>query len=85
MMARWRALRRRLVVLQGVEPGVVSYPVEHAGCSVRSVQEAQAVVDCVRELLAVSGFRRLVLRARWRRRIALWWRRITHRLIVRER
>ena len=37
--------------LQGVEPGVVSYPVEHAGCSVRSVQEAQAVVDCVRELL----------------------------------
>jgi len=38
-------------VLQGVAPGVVSYPVEHAGCSVRSVQEAQAVVDCVRELL----------------------------------
>ena len=37
--------------LQGVEPGVVSYPVAHAGCSVRSVQEAQAVVDCVRELL----------------------------------
>ena len=37
--------------LQGVEPGVVSYPVEHAGCSVRSGQEAQAVVDCVRELL----------------------------------
>ncbi|WP_303986825.1 DEAD/DEAH box helicase [Rothia mucilaginosa] len=37
--------------LQGVAPGVVSYPVEHAGCSVRSVQEAQAVVDCVRELL----------------------------------
>lgn len=37
--------------LQGVEPGVVLYPVEHAGCSVRSVQEAQAVVDCVRELL----------------------------------
>lgn len=37
--------------LQGVEPGVVSYPVEHAGCSVRSVQEAHAVVDCVRELL----------------------------------
>ena len=37
--------------LQGVEPGLVSYPVEHAGCSVRSVQEAQAVVDCVRELL----------------------------------
>ena len=37
--------------LQGVEPGVVSYPVEHAGCSVRSAQEAQAVVDCVRELL----------------------------------
>lgn len=37
--------------LQGVEPGVVSYPVEHAGCSVRSVQEAQAVVDCLRELL----------------------------------
>ena len=37
--------------LQGVEPGVVSYPVEHVGCSVRSVQEAQAVVDCVRELL----------------------------------
>lgn len=37
--------------LQGVEPGAVSYPVEHAGCSVRSVQEAQAVVDCVRELL----------------------------------
>lgn len=37
--------------LQGVEPGVVSYLVEHAGCSVRSVQEAQAVVDCVRELL----------------------------------
>ena len=37
--------------LQGVEPGVVSYPVEHAGCSVRSVQEARAVVDCVRELL----------------------------------
>ena len=37
--------------LQGVTPGVVSYPVEHAGCSVRSVQEAQAVVDCVRELL----------------------------------
>ena len=37
--------------LQGVEPGVVSYPVEHAGCSVRSVQEAQAVVDCVRGLL----------------------------------
>ena len=37
--------------LRGVEPGVVSYPVEHAGCSVRSVQEAQAVVDCVRELL----------------------------------
>ena len=37
--------------LQGVEPGVVSYPVEHAGCSVRSVQEAQAVVDCVRKLL----------------------------------
>ena len=37
--------------LQGVEPGVVSYPVEHAGCSVRSVQEAQAVVNCVRELL----------------------------------
>ena len=37
--------------LQGVDPGVVSYPVEHAGCSVRSVQEAQAVVDCVRELL----------------------------------
>ena len=37
--------------LQGVKPGVVSYPVEHAGCSVRSVQEAQAVVDCVRELL----------------------------------
>lgn len=38
-------------ILQGVAPGVVSYPVEHAGCSVRSVQEAQAVVDCVRELL----------------------------------
>ena len=37
--------------LQGVAPGVVSYPVEHAGCSVRSVQEAQAVVDCVREVL----------------------------------
>ena len=37
--------------LQGVAPGVVSYPVDHAGCSVRSVQEAQAVVDCVRELL----------------------------------
>lgn len=37
--------------LQGVEPGVVSYPVEHVDCSVRSVQEAQAVVDCVRELL----------------------------------
>lgn len=37
--------------LQGVEPGVVSYPVEHAGCSVRSAQEARAVVDCVRELL----------------------------------
>ena len=37
--------------LQGVVPGVVSYPVEHSGCSVRSVQEAQAVVDCVRELL----------------------------------
>lgn len=37
--------------LRGIEPGVVSYPVEHAGCSVRSVQEAQAVVDCVRELL----------------------------------
>ena len=37
--------------LQGVAPGVVSYPVEHAGCSVRSVQEAQAVVECVRELL----------------------------------
>lgn len=37
--------------LQGIEPGVVSYPVEHASCSVRSVQEAQAVVDCVRELL----------------------------------
>ena len=37
--------------LQGVEPGVVSYPVEHVGCSVRSVQEAQAVVECVRELL----------------------------------
>ena len=37
--------------LQGVAPGVVSYPVEHAGCSVRSMQEAQAVVDCVRELL----------------------------------
>lgn len=37
--------------LRGVEPGVVSYPVEHAGCSVRSAQEAQAVVDCVRELL----------------------------------
>ena len=37
--------------LHGVEPGVVSYPVEHTGCSVRSVQEAQAVVDCVRELL----------------------------------
>ena len=37
--------------LQGVAPGVVSYPVEHAGCSVRSVQEAQAVVDYVRELL----------------------------------
>lgn len=38
-------------ILRGVEPGVVSYPVEHVGCSVRSVQEAQAVVDCVRELL----------------------------------
>lgn len=37
--------------LRGVEPGVASYPVAHAGCSVRSVQEAQAVVDCVRELL----------------------------------
>lgn len=37
--------------LRGVAPGVVSYPVEHSGCSVRSVQEAQAVVDCVRELL----------------------------------
>ena len=37
--------------LQGVAPGVASYPVEHAGCSVRSAQEAQAVVDCVRELL----------------------------------
>ena len=37
--------------LRGVEPGLVSYPVEHVGCSVRSVQEAQAVVDCVRELL----------------------------------
>ena len=37
--------------LQGVEPGVVSYPVEHTGCSVRSAQEAQAVADCVRELL----------------------------------
>ena len=37
--------------LQGVAPGVVSYPVEHAGCLVRSVQEAQAVVDYVRELL----------------------------------
>ena len=40
--------------LQGVAPGVVSYPVEHAGCSVRSVQEAQAVVDCVRELLGLE-------------------------------
>ena len=37
--------------LRGVEPGVVSYPVEHTGCSVRSAQEAQAVTDCVRELL----------------------------------
>lgn len=37
--------------LRGVAPGVVSYPMEHSGCSVRSVQEAQAVVDCVRELL----------------------------------
>lgn len=37
--------------LQGVEPGVVSYPVAHSGCSVRSVQEARAVVDCVHELL----------------------------------
>ena len=37
--------------LRGVAPGVVSYPVEHVGCSVRSVQEAQAVVECVRELL----------------------------------
>lgn len=37
--------------LRGVAPGVVSYPVAHAGCSVRSVQEAQTVVDCVRELL----------------------------------
>ena len=37
--------------LQDVAPGVVSYPVEHVGCSVRSVQEAQAVVECVRELL----------------------------------
>ena len=37
--------------LQGVEPGMVSYPVEHAGCSVRSAQEARAVADCVRELL----------------------------------
>ena len=37
--------------LRGVEPGVVSYPVEHTGCSVRSAQEARAVVDCVRELL----------------------------------
>ena len=37
--------------LQDVAPGVVSYPVEHAGCSVRSVQEAHAVVNCVRELL----------------------------------
>lgn len=37
--------------LQGVEPGVVSYPVEHAGCSMRSAQEARAVADCVRELL----------------------------------
>ena len=37
--------------LRGVAPGVVSYPVEHAGCSVRSVQEAHAVVNCVRELL----------------------------------
>lgn len=37
--------------LQGIAPGVVSYPVEHAGCSVRSAQEAQAVVECVRELL----------------------------------
>lgn len=37
--------------LQGVAPGVVSYPVEHSGCSVRSAQEAQAVVECVRELL----------------------------------
>lgn len=37
--------------LRGVEPGVVSYPVEHTGCSVRSAQEAQAVADCVRELL----------------------------------
>ena len=40
--------------LQGVAPGVVSYPVEHVGCSVRSVQEAQAVVDCVRELLGLE-------------------------------
>ena len=38
-------------VLRGVEPGVVSYPVAHSSCSVRSVQEAQAVVDCVRGLL----------------------------------
>ena len=37
--------------LPQVSTGVVSYPVEHSGCSVRSVQEAQAVVDCVRELL----------------------------------
>ena len=37
--------------LRGVAPGAVSYPVEHVGCSVRSVQEAQAVVECVRELL----------------------------------
>ena len=39
--------------LQGVAPGVVSYPVEHSGCSVRSVQEAQA--DCVREALIAAG------------------------------
>lgn len=37
--------------LPQVSTGVHPYPVEHAGCSVRSVQEAQAVVDCVRELL----------------------------------
>ena len=84
MMARWRARRRRLVAPCRV--------LRRVWCRIRWSMRVVRCVLCRRRrrwwiacasYWVVSGFRRLVLsRARWRRRIALWWRRITRRLIV---